>query len=135
MSLFILYMVFLGKLSCFFQCLNLIPVNTCIFLNGIYHCNSFKWFAKIHFHTIVCDSCSSENFLCHMAIQVLCQIHHSVIICVRLIKLHQRKFRIMSCVQSFITEHTSNLVYFLNTADNQSLKIQFQRNTKFKVFT
>ena len=75
-----------------------------------------------------------QNFLCHMTVQILCQIHHAVIICICLIQLHQGKFRIVSGIQTFITEYTSNLINSFQAADDQSLQVQFQRDTQFYIF-
>ena len=39
----------------------------------------------------------------------------------------------MSCIQTLVTEHTSDLIDALHSADDQSLQIQFQRNTKLQI--
>jgi len=123
MTFFIFYIVFFSCCSGFFQRMDFIEIYTCIFFNRIYHSNSVKWFPQIHFDTVVYDFCSSQHFLRHIAIQIFCQIHHSIVICICLIQLHQCKFRIVSCIQTFITEHTTNLIYSFHTAYDQSLQI------------
>ena len=123
MTLFEFYMFLFCNRSCFFQSVNLIPVNTCIFLYRIYHGNTLERFSKIHLDTIVHNFCSSKNFLCYIAIHILCQIHHTMIIRICLIQLHQSEFRIMSGIQTFITEYTTNLIHTLQTAYDQSLQV------------
>ena len=111
-----------------------IPVNACIFLNRINHCNTLKRLPEIHLDSLIYDMSCSKNFLCNKTVQVLCQIHHAMVICICLVKLHQSKLRIMSCIKAFITEYTTNLVYLLKTSNDQSLQVQFQRNTKLQIF-
>ena len=134
MMLFIFYMMLVCKLASLFQSLNFIPVNACIFFHGIYHCNTFKRFSEIHLNAIVNDLRCAENFMCHMAVKIFCKIHHSVIICICLIKLHQCKFRIMSRIKSFVSEYTTDLVHSFKTSDDQTFQIKFKRNSQFQVF-
>src|SRR5574344_491815 len=68
-----------------------------------------------------------------MTEHILCQIHHAIVISICLIKLHQGKFRIVSGVESFVAEYTSDLIDSLHTAHDQSLQIQFKRNTKLYI--
>ena len=101
--------------------LSLIPVHTCILLHGIDHGDPLKGLAKIHLHAIVCDLGRSKNLFSHMAVQVLRQIHHSIIIGICLIQLHQRELRIVSGVQTFIPKYPANLVDTFHTAYDQPL--------------
>ena len=111
-----------------------IPVNACIFLNRINHCNTLKRLPEIHLDSLIYDMSCSKNFLCNKTVQVLCQIHHAMIVCVCLIKFHQSEFRVMSCIKTFVTEYTSNLIYSFQTTNDQSLQIKFQRDTELQVF-
>ena len=76
---------------------------------------------KIHRDSFVNDLCCSKNFLSNKAVHVLCQIHHAVVICICLVKLHQSELWVMSCIKTFITEYTADLVNALHTADDESL--------------
>ena len=53
-------------------------VNACIFLNRINHGDALKRLAQIHLNAVVNDLCCAKHFLCHVAVQILCQIHHAV---------------------------------------------------------
>ncbi len=123
MSLFKLYMMLLRKRSCLLQRLHLVPVNTRVFLHGVYHRDPFKRLSKIHLHAVIANRGCSQYFLRHVTVQVLRQIHHSVIICIRLIQLHQCKFRIMPGIQSLVAEHTPDLVDSLQSSYDQTLQI------------
>ena len=61
-----------------------------------------------------------------MAVQVLGQIHHAVVICICLIEFHQSELRIVSCIKAFISEYAADLIYFLETAYDQSLQVELQ---------
>ena len=57
-----------------------------------------------------------------------------VVICKCLVKLHQSELRVMSCIKTLITEYTSDLIYLLESSDNQSLQVQLKGNTKLQIF-
>ena len=134
MSLFKLNMMLFCKFSCLLQSLNFIPVNACVLLHCVNHCDTLERLTEIHRDSFVYDLCRSEHFLCDKTIQVLCQIHHAVVICKCLVKLHQSELRVMSCIKTLITEYTSDLIYLLESSDNQSLQVQLQGNTKLQIF-
>ena len=134
MSLFKFYIMLFCKFSCLLQSLNFIPVNACVFLHCVNHCDTLERLTEIHRDSFVYDLCRSEHFLCDKTIQVLCQIHHAVVICVCLVKLHQSELWVMSCIKTLITEYTSDLIYLLESSDDQSLQVQLQGNTKLQIF-
>ena len=106
---------------CLFIGMDFIEIHTCIFLNSIQHGDAFKGLAQIQNILAVGNLCCAQNLLRYKTVQVLCQIHHAVIIGKCLIQLHQSKFRIMSGVNTFITEYTADFVNALQTAYDQSL--------------
>ena len=134
MSFFKFKIVCFCKLSCLFQCLYFVPVNTCIFLNSVNHCDALERLSKIHLDSFVYDLSSSENFLCNETVQILSQIHHAMIICVCLVEFHQSKFRVVSCIKTFVTEYSSDLIYSFQTTNDQSLQVKFQRDTELQIF-
>ena len=68
-----------------------------------------------------------------MAVQILGQIHHPVIIGIRLVQLHQSKLRVMAGIQSLVAEHPSDLIDLREPADNQPLEVQLQGDAQLKV--
>src|SRR5699024_10213818 len=121
MAFFKLYMVFFCYSSGFFQGMDLVKVYTCRFLNCVYHGNALKRFTQIHLNAVINNLCSSQNFLGHMTVQILCKVHHAVIVGICLIKLHKSELWIMSGVQTFVTEHSSDYVNLFQSAYDQSL--------------
>ena len=120
-SVFEFNLVFFCKCSGLLEGLHFIPVNSCIFLHCVYHGDPLKRLAQIHLHAIVNDLSSSQDFLGHMAVKIFCKIHHAVVVCICLIQLHKSKLRIMSGIQTFVTEYSSDLVNSFQTAYDQPL--------------
>src|SRR5699024_6292161 len=85
MTLFVFHMVLFCQFSGLLQGFYLVPVHTRIFLHCVHHGDPFKRLAQIHLHTIINDFGGSQHFLCHITVQILCQIHHSVVICISLV--------------------------------------------------
>ena len=69
-----------------------------------------------------------------MAVQVLCQIHHTIIIGICLIELHQSELRIVAGIQTLVPEYSSDLINTFHSTNNQTFQIKLQRNTKLEVF-
>ena len=101
--------------------LHLIKIDACILLHRIHHGNALKRLGEIHGMLPVSQHLRTGHFLCHIAVKVLGQIHHAVVIGVCLIQLHECELRIVSGVQTLITEYTTNLIDTLHAADDQSL--------------
>ena len=134
MSLLKCNVMLLRQRSRLLQSLHLIPVHTGILLHRIHHCDTLKRFSKIHLDSVIDNLRGSQNLLGNMAVKILCQVHHSIIIRIRLIQFHQRKFRIMSRIQSLVAEYPADLIDSLQASDNQTFQIQFQRNAQLQVF-
>ena len=124
---------FLCQSLCCLSIRNLVKINSCVFLDGIYHRQSLERLGKIHLMITILEDLGTCHFLGNVTIKLLGKIHHTVIICIRLIKLHQCELRIMSGIQSLITEHTTNLVNTFHATYDQSLEIQLQRYSQFQI--
>ena len=133
MTLFVMYTLLVCQLLRSSGVGDLIEINACIFLDGIYHGQSLERLAEINGLFCVRNYGGTAYFLCHIAEHVLGQIHHSVVVGVCLVQLHQSELRIVSGVQTFVTEYTADLEDTLHAADDQSLQIQFQGNTQLYV--
>ena len=120
-------------LSCFIICY-FIKIDSCIFLDRIVHGQTLKRLAKVDLDTIVGNLCGTTNLLSQITEHGLCQFHHSLIICICLIKLHQSEFWVVTGINTLITEYTADLINSLKTTNDQSLEVEFQRNTKFNIF-
>ena len=125
-TLLILDMMFGSKLLGSFIICNLVKVNSCIFLDRIIHGQTLKWLSKINLDTIVRNLGGTADLLCQIAEHGFRKFHHSFIICICLVKLHQCKFRIMTGINTLITEYTANLVDSFKSANDQSFQIKFQ---------
>ena len=101
--------------------MDLVKVHVCVFLDRIDHGQTLKRLGEVDLKISIMKYLGSGHFFCHITVQFLGQIHHAVVIGICLIKLHQRKFRIVSGIKSFVTEYTSDLIDTLHAADDQSL--------------
>ena len=119
--------------SGFFQRVDLVEVDAGILLDGIHHGDSGKRLAEIHLDAVVRDRRGSEHFLRDIAVHVLGQIHHAVVIRVRLVQLHEGEFRVVAGVQTFVAEHSADLIDPLQSADDQPLQIELQRNAQTEI--
>src|SRR5699024_8549752 len=133
MSLFKFNMVFLRELSCLLQSLHLIPVDSGILLHRVDHCDALKRRSEIHLDPIVYDLGGPQNFLRHIAVQILRQVHHPIIVSISLIQFHEGKLRIMSRVKSLVSEHTADLVNSLQSSYDQSLEIKLKGDTELEI--
>ena len=132
-TLLIFNMMLISKLLGCCIVFNLIKINSCIFLDSIVHGKTLERLAKIDLDTIVGDLAGSADLLCKITEHGLCQFHHSFIICICLIKLHQSELRIVTGINTLITEYTADLINSLKSAYDQSLQIKLKRNTKLNI--
>ena len=56
--------------------------------------------------------------------QLLCEVHHPIVILILNVKFHTSKLRVVSAVHTFVAEVLANLIYTLETAYYQSLKVK-----------
>ena len=134
MTVLILDMMLVSKFLCCLIICYFVKIDSCIFLDGIVHGQTCERLTKIDLNTIVGNLCGTADFLCKVTEHGLCQFHHSFIISICLIKLHQSELRIVTGVNTLVTEYTADLVNSLKSADDQSLKIKLQGNTKLNIF-
>ena len=125
-TLLILNMMLSSKLLGSFIIRYLIEVDSCIFLDCIVHSQTFEWFAKVNLDTIIGNLRRSAHLLCQVTEHGFRKFHHSFIICICLVKLHQCKFWIVTGINTLITEYTANLVDSFKSANDQSFQIKFQ---------
>ncbi|CDA88646.1 putative uncharacterized protein [Ruminococcus sp. CAG:563] len=128
-----LNIMLLSELLCLCVILDCVKINACIFLNGICHCESLKRLAEVDFLIAVCDGRRTANLGCKVSEHALGEIHHSVIIGICLIKLHESELGVMSCVHTLVTENTADLINSLHAADDKALKVKLKRNSELEV--
>ena len=126
MPCFIFYMMLVSEGLCLLICLYLIEVDACILLHSIHHRDPLKWLRKIYCHVSVSNYSSPADLFSYGAVQILCQVHHAVIICKCLVELHQCELRVVPCVSALISEYTSNLIDTLHTAYYEPLQIKLK---------
>ena len=123
----------LGKRLRLFLGFDGVKIHAGILLDRVDHGETLKGLSEVDLRTLIGDRRAAADDLGEMAEHTLRQLHHAVIIGVRLIQLHEREFRIVTGIQTFVTEHTADLVHPLQTADNEPLEIQLQRNAQLHI--
>jgi len=125
-ALLVLYVMLVSDLLRLSVISNLIKINTCIFLDSVNHSQTLKWLAKVDLDSVVGDLGASTYLLCEVTEHGLCELHHTIVICVCLVQLHQSELRVVTCVNTLVTEYSSDLVYSLKTADDKSLQVELK---------
>ena len=65
-----------------------------------------------------------------MAIEVFSKIHHTVVVGICLIKLHKSKLRVMTGVNTLVTEYSADFVNLFKSAYDKSFEVKFKRNSE-----
>ena len=125
--------LFLSQGSSFFKAHILPEVNTRNFLDGVNHVNAFKRFVDFDFSSLVVDwSISIYRDSC-MLDNAFSQVHDILEICIGLVNLDRSKFWIVSCIHSFVTEDTANLINSLHTTDDETFKVKLGCNPQHHI--
>ena len=131
--LFILDLVGVGAGSGVLKGLYLVPVNAGILLDGVDHRDALKGLAEIHLDAVIGDRGGAEHVLSHGAVEILGQIHHTVVIGVGLIKLHEGEFGVVPCVKTLVSENAADLVDLLHAADYQPLEVKLKGDAQLEI--
>ena len=127
------YVVLLSGRSRLFKSVNLVKVNSGILLNGVDHRDSLERLAEIHFDSVIHNCCCAEDFLCYISVEVLGEVHHSVVVGVSLIKLHESELGVVACVKTLVAEYSADFINSLKTAYDETLQVKLKRNTELKI--
>ena len=100
-----------------------VKVNTGIFLYRVKHRNALKRLAEIYLRSVIGDNVCAEDLTRNMAVEIFGKIHHTMIIGICLIKLHEREFRVMAGIDTFVAEHSADLVDLFKPADYQPFEV------------
>ena len=114
----------LSKSLSFFVSLNCIKINTGVFLNCVIHSKSSEWLSKVNLCAVVSNLSCTAYSLGKVSEHALRKFHHTLVICVCLIKLHKCELRIVSCINTLVTVYSSDFVNSLKTTNDKSLKIK-----------
>ena len=119
--------------TCLLEGLYRVKINTALLLDGIRHRQTAERLAEIDLGALVADEGLPTYLLCEVAEHALRELHHTVVIGIGLIQLHQCELRIMTGIDTLITEYTADLEHTLETTDDETLEIKLEGNTKLYV--
>ena len=123
--------LFFSQGSSFFKAHILPEINTSNFLDGVNHVNAFKWFINLDFSSLVVDWSISIYRDSSMLDNTFRQVHDILEICIGLVNLDGSELWIVSCVHSFVTEDTANLINSLHTTNDKTFKVKLGCNTQY----
>ena len=89
---------------------NLIKIDAGVLLHGLHHGETRERLAEVNLVLTVLDHGRAAHFLREEAEHGLGQLHHSVVIGVCLVQLHERKLGIVAGVDTLVAEHAANQV-------------------------
>ncbi len=124
-----LNVLFLCDSDCFLVGLDRVKVNTRILLYSLYHGHSFP-LGEVDLLALIVNGESAADVHCYGLHHLLNKVHHAVVIGISLVKLDRGKLGVMLGVHTLVTEDTSNLVYLIHTADDESLEVELGLDTE-----
>ena len=107
--------------------------STGVLLYGVDHRYTLKRLAEVHFDPVKDDSRRAEHLERDVADEVFGEIHHAVIVGVRLVELHHREFGVVTGVDTLVAEDSAYLIDLFKTADDKALEIKLKRDAELKI--
>lgn len=132
LALFDLEALGLNGLQCLFR-RQRHKVDAGVLLDSLSHRHALPALGEIDLHALIHHLGAAQNLFADMDYHVLGNIHHAVVIGVRLIQLKQRKFRIVARINALVAENAADFIYLIKAADNQPLEVQLQRNAHIHI--
>src|SRR5699024_7546776 len=133
MTLLILDVVFFCNCSCFFQSVNLVEVNDGVFLDSVYHGDTLKWFAQIDLFAAIDNIAGAQKLPGDVAQQLLGQVHDVLVVCISLVEFEHGELWVVFGVHTLVAENTTDLIYLVKAADDQTFQMQLQRDAQVHV--
>ena len=132
-AVLILHALFVSYLSCFLKSLYLTEVNAGVLLYCFDHGKSFKGLAEIDHVLAVGNAGSTAYLLRNVTEHILSEVHHTVVVGISLIELHECEFGVMTGVNALVSENSAYFVNSFKSADDKSLQIEFEADTELYV--
>ena len=108
-------------------------VNAGCVLNSVGHRDTAPWAVEVDFYVTVHEYAGTEDFMCNGAEEVFGEIHHGFVVAVCLVYFQEGEFRVMTGVNPFITEYTTDFVYAFHATNDEALEVEFEGDTHVKV--
>ena len=100
------------------------------FAGEVDHSHAGPGLSQIDFLRVDVDHGGTEGIAGRVGDQLFGQIHRVVVVAERLVRLHHRELRVVASRDSFVAEHTTNLVHPLHATDDQSLEVKFESDSE-----
>ena len=119
--------------ACILKSMYLAEINTRILLDRVKHGYTTEGLSEVHLDPAVAYRCRSEHLERDKAVKILGKVHHSVIIGIRLIELHERKLGVMAGIKSLVAENSAYLINAFKSADDKALEIELERDAQLQI--
>ena len=104
-------------------------VNAGILLDSLNHSHSLP-LGEVDLLALIVDGESTADVHSYGLHHLLNKVHHTVVISICLIELDGGELGVMLGIHTLVTEDTSNLVYLIHTANDESLEVELGLNTE-----
>ena len=101
-----------------------VEIESRILLNRLHHCESFPRGFERKRSALICDVETAAHSFRRRRVEFFGDIHHLVVVYVRLIKFNRGEFGIVLGIHTFVAELATDFVHFLKSADNATFKVQ-----------
>ncbi len=125
-------LVLVRDFLCLLVGFDLVKIDAGLFLNGFDHGQSAERLAEVDGDAgaglliAIVQAGRAAYLLCDITEHGLGQFHHTVVIGVGLVELHQGEFRVMPLIESLVAEHAADLKHTLHAADDETLQVELQ---------
>ena len=126
-------MVLLGYCTRLFERLDLAEIHAGILFDCIGHGDACKRLAEVDLVFAVLHRRGAEHILRNRFDHPLGDVHHSLVVGVRLIQFEQGELGVVFGVGALVAEHPSDLVHPVKSTDNQAFEVQLKRNAHIHV--
>lgn len=108
-------------------------VNAGGIFNRVGHGDAAPWAVEVDFNVAVHEYAGAEDFVSHSAEEVFGEIHHGFVVTVCLVYFQEGKFRVVTGVNPFVTEYTTDFVYAFHATNDETLEVEFEGDTHVEV--
>ena len=108
-------------------------VHAGMFFDGIFHGHAVPRRRQVDFRALVVDDGGAQNFFSGVGKHVLGNAHHFVHVHIGLVQLDISKFRIVTGVHAFVSEHFTHFVNLVEAADDEALQEKLVGNTHLQI--
>src|SRR5579884_110930 len=110
-----------------------VDINAGVLCYGVEQGDARPGRREIDFRSLVGDDLRSLDLLSDVGDHLFHQLHHVVVVSIRLVALHHGELRVVAAINALVAEVAPDFVDAINTADDEPLEIEFDGDTQVEV--